>query len=398
RAAAPPPPTLKVEVIGLGSVAGLGISCGVGSLSCYATYGADPQSVALTATPGSGWTFGHWEDSGAPCAGTSTNPCTASVTGAVTITAVFVPPAGVVQTSTFGVSLPATPGGSVTDGSTNYPINCPASSCSLSTYTGSTITVVEQPDSTHFFSGWGGACSGTSVACATYLGGDRTVSASFVASTTNQLSVTVTGNGSVSGGGISCGPGSTCDAQEPPNSNVTLTASPANGYTLTSWGGACSGVQTTCTVQMDTARSVTATFAPLVQLSVTVTGSGFVSGGGIGCDAGQTCTAGEAPGTTVILVASPAAGGSALWSGCTATTSTTCSVTIGTTPVAVTASLTGGNPPPISTNSLNITVKGDGYVIATAGSAVIYCTAAGGSGCSATVPSNTSLTLSAIPA
>src|ERR1700741_4763904 len=60
---AAPPPTLKIEVIGQGTVTGFGINCGLGNLACYTAYGTDPQPVTLVATPNTGWTFSHWEDS-----------------------------------------------------------------------------------------------------------------------------------------------------------------------------------------------------------------------------------------------------------------------------------------------------------------------------------------------
>ncbi|MFL5912203.1 MAG: InlB B-repeat-containing protein [Gaiellaceae bacterium] len=264
---------------------------------------------------------------------------------------------------------------------------------------GSTITVVEQPDPTFFFGGWGGSCSGTGVSCAVYLSANRNVSASFVSTSSQTLTVTVNGNGTVTGGGINCAAGSTCDAPEPPNSSVTLTATPHDGYAFTGWGSACSGLQTTCTVQMDAARTVTATFAPEVPLSVTVSGSGSVSGGGITCTTGQTCTANEAPSSSVTLTASPSnAGGVVFWSGCTSASGTLCTVSVGTSPLAVTATFSGGTPPPLATFSLHVTVTGDGYVTSSGGSANIYCTAADGPGCTANIPANTSLTLTAIPA
>jgi hypothetical protein len=69
-----------------------------------------------------------------------------------------------------------------------------------------------------------------------------------------------TGNGSVSGPGISC-PGS-CSHSYSPGSPATLTATPAPGSTFTGWSGACTGTGT-CTVPSSLFdESVTATFAP----------------------------------------------------------------------------------------------------------------------------------------
>jgi len=392
RAAAPP--TIVIEVIGSGKVTGAGINCGLNGLACYAAY-SSAAAQTLTEAPGGGWTFDQWEDG---CAGAATT-CSATPGTNQTVTAVFAPPAGTVQTSTYGVALAsATPGGTVTNGSVNYSIGCPASACSLTTYQGSTITVVETPDSTHFFGEWGGSCSGTAVSCATYLVGNQTATATFVASTTQSLEVAVSGSGSVVGGGISCGPGSTCDAQEPPNASVTLTAQATDGYAFTGWSGSCTGMQQTCTVQMDASRSVTATFQQLVPFSLTISGAGTVSGGGVTCGPGpQTCNGTLAPGQTVTFTATPTTGGSVFWSGCSSTAGNICSIVVSSGAVSITATFSGGTPPPIATYLLSLVVQGDGYVVSASNSS-LHCTAAGGTGCNVNVNANTTLTLTAIPA
>jgi uncharacterized repeat protein (TIGR02543 family) len=72
------------------------------------------------------------------------------------------------------------------------------------------------------------------------------------------LAVSVAGSGSVSGSGISC-PGA-CSASYDSGTSVTLTETPASGYTFSGWGGACSGVSSTCTISMTEAKSVSASF------------------------------------------------------------------------------------------------------------------------------------------
>jgi phospholipase C len=78
------------------------------------------------------------------------------------------------------------------------------------------------------------------------------------------LAITVTeagaGTGTVtsSPAGISCP--STCSANFPPNTQVTLSESPGTNNTFAGWGGACTGT-TTCTVALSAASSVIATFA-----------------------------------------------------------------------------------------------------------------------------------------
>lgn len=403
RAAAPP--SLMVEVIGKGKVTGSGISCGQGALTCYSAYGS-AATVTLTEKPAPGWTFSGWEDGANSCPVATT--CGATPASPATVaTAVFSPPSGTVAASTFGVALASPANGTVTGGSPSQgdTIDCPTTpaDCSITVLAGSTITVVATPDTGFFFGGWGGgSCSGTSAYCATYLDSNANVSATFVDSTTTyDLTVSVSGDGSVTGGGITCGPGQTCDAQEPPAANVTLTAEAAAGYAFTGWSGDCTGTQPSCTVQTNAARSVTATFGPLVPFSLTVGGSGTVSGGGVTCGPGpQTCSGQTAPSSTLTFTAAPAvAGGSVIWSGCSSFAGTVCTVNVNSDAVSVTATFSGGtSPPTTSTYALTLSVQGDGTVVSLSGNAAVHCTAAGGTGCIVNVQSNSSLTLSAVPA
>src|SRR5207253_2526648 len=70
---------------------------------------------------------------------------------------------------------------------------------------GSTVTLIEEPDTGYGFGGWGGGCTGTANHCTLTIDTDRTVTATFTQSTnTHVLGVSVTGNGTVTGGGIAC--------------------------------------------------------------------------------------------------------------------------------------------------------------------------------------------------
>jgi uncharacterized repeat protein (TIGR02543 family) len=162
------------------------------------------------------------------------------------------------------------------------------------------------------------------------------------------LTVSVSGLGTVTGGGINCGNGATtCSADQTLNASITLTASPSIGATFTGWGGACAGTLTTCSVSMTSAKNVTATFsagAPpsTFPLTVSVTGRGVVAGTGIRCGNGATpCTADVAPNSTIVLRATPAAGAKFLrWAGACAGTQTTCTVTVNLA-TTVTATFSG---------------------------------------------------------
>ena len=73
------------------------------------------------------------------------------------------------------------------------------------------------------------------------------------------LSITVQGSGLVASSPAGIGCNSTCSATFAPNSSVTLVATPAAGYTFTSWSSsACN--QATCVLTLAQSTSLTATF------------------------------------------------------------------------------------------------------------------------------------------
>jgi hypothetical protein len=152
--------------------------------------------------------------------------------------------------------------------------------------------------------------SGTHTITAVY-GGDSnfgTLTSAALTQTVNQvtfaLSVTESGNGTVTStpSGINCG--STCTAHFNSSTPVALTALPANGWAFSGWGGACSG-SGPCNVTMNSALSVSAIFSnTYYTLSVSVSGDGVVSSSpsGIYCGSlGSACTMNYSSGTLVVL-------------------------------------------------------------------------------------------------
>ena len=201
-------------------------------------------------------------------------------------------------------SLTVSVTGSGTVASNPAGISCP-STCSHVFTGGSQVTLTPTPAGGWAFGSWGGACSGSG-SCTVAMNAAESVTATFVQNAT--LSVSVTGSGSVTSSptGISCP--STCSANFTGGAQVTLTATPADGWGFSGWGGACSGVGD-CVVTMNAAQSVTATFAQTqYTLDVSVSGNGAVTSSPTGISCPSACTMNYSSGTTVMLTATPTGG------------------------------------------------------------------------------------------
>jgi len=340
-----------------------GIDCGA---TCQHTYSAGDM-VTLTAAPSTGSTFTGW--SGGGCTGTAA--CTVTLTSAATVTATF-------TLQTFALTVAKTGTGSGAIASTPAGIACGTACTHAYTY-GTMVALTATPSTGSHFVAWTGACTGAG-ACTVTMDAAKTVTAQL-ALDQEALTVAVTGNGTVTGGGLTCT--SNCTGSQPYGSVVTLTATPGAGSTFAGWGGACTGTGA-CTLTMDAAKSVTAAFT-VNTYSLTVmktgTGAGTVSGGMISC--GATCSETVAYNTMVTLTAAPATGSTfGGWSGaCSGTGS--CIVTI-TAATAVTATFIQQMFP------LTVTKVGSGTV--TGGG--IAC----GATCTEDLAYGTAVTLTAAPA
>jgi uncharacterized repeat protein (TIGR02543 family) len=362
--------TVRVQVVGLGTVgdAGNQMRCGNGLVTCRVTYtGSSPDSVMFTATPETGWTFDGWEGD---CSGTTS--CTVTLDLADQdheVIANFT----MVGTTTSTLTVTAS-GDSAGVGAGNVSgghINCATGStatCDWQVTTGSTVTLVETPDDGFVFDGWGGACSGSSKSCTLAITADRSVTATF---RKPKVTVVVTGNGTVTGGGISCtsAGGAGCSADGTAGQDVTLTATPDADGSFTQWSGACTGAIATCTITISDDTSVTAAFSGsgttpgtgTFPLSVSVTGAGTVTGGSsLSCGAGGSiCSENETAGSTVALTATPETGATFTgWGGACVGTITTCSVTMSSAK-SVTATFSGGSSAEVV---LSVSVTGRGRI------------------------------------
>jgi hypothetical protein len=355
--------TVRVEVIGRGLVTDnkSSMNCGNGATVCRISY-TGTGSVTFTAAAASGWTFSNWSGdcNGATC---EVDFDLDDEDHEVVATFDQSPDPGDKTLSVKANGDAAGDGGNIA----GEEIDCDTgeANCSTLVTVGSTLTLVETPDEGFVFGGWGGACSGSSRSCTLIMDDDKSATGTF---RKPRLTVTVTGNGTVTGGGITCTTGSSsgCTADEPAGQDVTLTATPPSGGSFSSWSGCTSSSGATCTVTMTGDKSVTANFSggsagpTTFPLTVSVTGGGTVSGGGINCGAGATaCSATLAAGTAVTLTAAPNAGETFTgWGGACSGSSRTCSLTMSAAR-SVTATFSGGSTAEVD---LSVAVTGHGTV------------------------------------
>src|SRR5262249_41606516 len=156
-----------------------GISCGS---SCSGTFPSG-TSVTLTATPSSGFTFTGW--SGESCVGM--DPCTVTITSAMTVTATF-------DVAPFSLTVSNAGTGSGAVSSTPAGISC-GTACVASYPYGSTVSLTAVAQAGSIFSGWSGSCTGAG-SCSVALTSAAAVTATFTQQLeSSMLSVSVSGKG-----------------------------------------------------------------------------------------------------------------------------------------------------------------------------------------------------------
>lgn len=263
-------------------------------------------------------------------------------------------------------------------------LNCAGQTCSGSFPTGTRVTLNATPAAGSTFGGWSGACTGTTPSCTVTLNENQTVSATFGQPASDvQLQVTVSGTGTVasSPAGISCP--QTCTASFPAGTKLVLTAAAGedNNSTFAGWGGACSG-NSICNITLNSNQTVSATFTQAPVLQVSVTGSGTVTSNPAGINCGSACSAPFTSGASVALTATPAQGWKlGNWGGA-CSGSTGCSVTMnGSQNVSVTFVQTQPQ--------LRVTLAGNGSGTVASTPAGINC----GTTCSASFAPGTAVTL-----
>lgn len=241
--------TVDKDGTGLGSVTSspAGLVCGVDCASA-SMRGAYNASYTLTAEAAAGSRFDGW--SGA-CSGTGA--CVVTTDSAKRVVATFTRVIYRLAVSKIG-------DGAGTVRSLPDGLVC-GSTCAKSFRGGLQVTLTATPARGSAFTGWSGACAGsTGTTCTVSMNSGKSVTASF-ARASYSLGLSKIGRGKIVGTGTALDCGATCTAMLPVNSVVALTAKPGRGYRFDSWGGACRFENTAvCSVTMDAARTVKATF------------------------------------------------------------------------------------------------------------------------------------------
>jgi uncharacterized repeat protein (TIGR02543 family) len=189
--------------------------------------------VTLTANPASGYAFDHWSGNASGAA----SGITITMDSDKSVTANF---KTIAQTYTLTTSISPSGAGSVSPSGGEYE-------------SGVQVALTASPASGYTFDHWSGNASGATSGITITMDSDKSVTANFKTITqprTLTTNIDPPGAGSVSPSG----------GEYESGVQVTLTASPANGYTFDHWSGSASGTTSTITITMDSDKSLTAHF------------------------------------------------------------------------------------------------------------------------------------------
>ena len=149
--------------------------------------------------------------------------------------------------------------------SADRAISC-GNKCAQFAVQGTPVTLTASAASGSLFTGWSGACAGTTATCALIVDHNLAVGATFARAFTLSIGRSNKGTVTSDDGAISCGTVnqkgiSACAAKFPQAGLVTLTATPPAGGQFLGWGGACSGTSPACQVVIAKDASVQANFS-----------------------------------------------------------------------------------------------------------------------------------------
>jgi uncharacterized repeat protein (TIGR02543 family) len=132
---------------------------------------------------------------------------------------------------------------------------------------GSNVVLTATPAAGYVFSSWSGDATGTTNPLTVSMTSNKNITANFTAIPVNSFTLTVNAvNGSVAK--VANQPTYTS------GSTVVLTATPAAGYTFSSWSGDATGSVNPLTVTMNANKNITANFTPLAAVGPTAVNLG----------------------------------------------------------------------------------------------------------------------------
>ncbi|MDP3237957.1 MAG: fibronectin type III domain-containing protein [Myxococcales bacterium] len=324
--------TLTVMKTGPGTISGMGITCGV---DCTESVPVG-TTVTLTAMPMSGSTFVEFLG----CDTTMGPSCTLTLNGSRSISATF-------EAAATHYTLTVAKSGSGTGLITGTGITCGVD-CNEVVPAGTMRTVSAVPSSNSVLSGWSGCDQDLVADCIISVTSNRTVTATFVATAAptapRMLTASVLPNGEVELNWVDTATNEVDFRIDRSSQGTTgfveVATLPADTTTTTlpglmvgtyyfrvraTNGGGASGPSNTAVLTLT---------APPVQLSVVKTGTGMgtVTSVPAGISCGTDCSETLPAGTMVVLTAAPATGASFMgWTGCTSTTTTSCTVALAST-------------------------------------------------------------------
>ncbi len=235
-----------------------------GTNSGSGTY-ASGTSVTVNATPNTGYTFVNWTDNGTIVSTSSSY--TFVITATRTLVANYV-----INSYTLVTTASPALGGTITrtPDQTRYDH-------------GSQVLLTAIPATGYSFVNWteGGTVRSTSAAFQIAMTGNRTLVANFSAKTYT-LNVLINPTG---GGTVAKNPNR---ASYDSGTTVILTATPATGYTFTSWNGDATGSVNPLTVNMNANKNITANFTVLIPAGDPIILGTAANFGAFGGNAGVT--------------------------------------------------------------------------------------------------------------
>ena len=205
-------------------------------------------SVTITSVANTGYTFTNWTDQASGAVVSASPNYTFALTANRTLVANFL-------LNTYTLTVTAV-NGTVSKAPDQATYNH-----------GSNVVLTATPAAGYVFSSWSGDATGTTNPLTVNMTSNKNITANFTAIPANQYTLTVNAvNGSVAK--VANQPTYTS------GSTVVLTATPAAGYTFSSWSGDATGSVNPLTVTMNANKNITANFTPLAPVGPTAVNLG----------------------------------------------------------------------------------------------------------------------------